>query len=124
MKKTILTLGILVAAQSCFAYIEEGSTANVQRLQNSGYSQAALRIIDKSVEQSQGAEMQYVRYYQDYKPKNKLSGAYTRAKNYLDPAQEDYFFGKHENDFSNAWFYDLHDSSRSLKAEPTVTEDL
>lgn len=115
MKKIILALGVALVAQSAFAYIEEGKTADVARLQNAGYSQAALKVIDRTTSQTQGSgnleNEHYVRYYQDYKPKNGLAAFYNRAKIYIDPTTEDDFFGRHELDFSNAWFPDLHDSS-------------
>lgn len=117
MKKIILTLGVFMLAQSCFAYLEEGETASVKNLQNSGYSQATLKAMDRAVEQAQGSNEQYVRYYKDYKPKNKAAAFYSRAKIYLDPAQEDDFFGRHENDMNNAWFPDLHDSSVRINEE-------
>lgn len=115
MKKIILALGVTLIAQGAFAYIEEGKTADVARLQNAGYSQAALKVIDRTTSQTQGSgnldNEHYVRYYQDYKPQNGLAAFYNKAKIYIDPTTEDDFFGKHEHDFSNAWFPDLHDSS-------------
>lgn len=124
MKKIILTLALVVSAQACFAYIEEGKTADVSRLQNAGYSQATLKIIDREQAASQRVESsdQYVRYYSDYKPKNKLSAFWTKFRLYFDPAQEDDFFGRHEMDMNNAWFPDMHDST--IRLNEGVSESL
>ena len=67
MKKTIFALSLLFVTQSCFAYLEEGKTADVEMLQNKGYSQATLKMIDRQTSQVQGAQgaEHYVRYYQD-----------------------------------------------------------
>ena len=126
MKKTILTLSLLFVAQSCFAYLEEGKTADIDMLQDSGYTQAALKMIDRSTSRVQGAQgaEHYVRYYQDYKPKNGLAAFYNKAKIYFDPVPEDEYFGKHEIDFSNAWFFDLHDSSVRVNPNRTTIENL
>lgn len=126
MKKTILTLSLLFVAQSCFAYLEEGKTADIDMLQDSGYTQAALKMIDRSTSRVQGAQgaEHYVRYYQDYKPKNGLAAFYNKAKIYFDPVAEDDYFGKHEIDFSNAWFFDLHDSSVRVNPNRTTIENL
>lgn len=129
MKKVILALGITLIAQSAFAYLEEGNTANVERLQKAGYSQAALKVIDRTVSQSQGdgnlENEHYVRYYSDYKPKNGIAAFYTKARIYLDPTTEDDFFGRHEHDFNNAWFPDLHDSTVNVNTNRnSAVEDL
>lgn len=126
MKKTIFALSLLFITQSCFAYLEEGKTADVEMLQNSGYSQAVLKMIDRSTSQVQGesGSEHYVRYYKDYKPKNGVAAFYNKAKIYIDPVTEDDYFGRHECDFSNAWFYDLHDSSVEINPNKGVIENL
>lgn len=126
MKKTILALSLLFVTQSCFAYLEEGKTADVEMLQNKGYSQATLKMIDRQTSQVQGAQgaEHYVRYYQDYKPQNGVAAFYNKAKIYFDPVAEDDYFGKHEADFSNAWFFDLHDSSVKTNPNRTTIENL
>lgn len=126
MKKTILALSILFLAQSCFAYLEEGKTADVEMLQDKGYSQATLKILDRATSQVQGAQgsEHYVKYYQDYKPKNGVAAFYNKAKIYIDPVAEDDYFGKHETDFSNAWFFDMHDSSVRVNPNRTTIENL
>lgn len=113
MKKTILALSLLFVTQSCFAYLEEGKTADIEMLQDKGYSQATLKMLDRATSQLQGAKgsEHYVRYYSDYAPKNGLAAFYNKAKIYIDPAMNDDYFGKHESDFTNAWFFDLEDST-------------
>ncbi len=126
MKKTILALSLLFVAQSCFAYLEEGKTADVEMLQNTGYSQAVLKMVDRNTAQVQGAlgSEHYVKYYKDYKPKNGIAAFYNKAKIYFDPVTEDDYFGKHEADFSNAWFFDMHDSSVRINPNRTTIENL
>ncbi|HIQ88370.1 TPA: hypothetical protein IAA68_00920 [Candidatus Galligastranaerophilus faecipullorum] len=131
MKKIILALSVVLFAQSAYAYLEEGKTADVARMQNSGYSQAALKLIDRTASQQQGDGTldgeHYVRYYKDYKPKNGLAAFYTKAKIYIDPVTDDDFFGRHEHDFNNAWFPDLHDSTVRVnpnRASGSTIEDL
>lgn len=113
MKKTILALSLLFVTQSCFAYLEEGKTADIEMLQDKGYSQATLKMLDRATSQLQGAKgsEHYVRYYSDYTPKHGLAAFYNKAKIYIDPVMNDDYFGIHESDFTNAWFYDLEDSS-------------
>ncbi len=111
MKKIILALTLMFMAQASFAYIVEGNTADMQEYQSSGHSQAFLKMMDLSLEQSQGVEHKYVRYYKNYEPKNKYAAAYTKARTYFDPTTEDGFFGRHETDFHNAWFFDIEDKS-------------
>lgn len=129
MKKVILVLAVVLFTQGAYAYLEAGNTADIDRLEKAGYSQAALKIIDRTVSQSQGQgnldNEHYVRYYSDYKPKNGLAAFYTKARIYIDPTTEDNFFGRHEIDFNNAWFSDLHDSTVKINTNRnSVIEDL
>ena len=124
MKKLILTLALIMSAQASFAYLEEGRTVDPSLMQHSGYSQAILKMVDREIESCQGREMNYVRYYKDYKPANFLTAFYTKAKIYVDPAQEDDFFGKHEVDMKNAWFSDMHDSAVKKRVKTKKVESL
>ena len=126
MKRTILALSLLFVTQSCFAYLEEGKTADVKMLQNTGYSQATLKMVDRATSQVQGAygSEHYVRYYKDYKPKHGLAAFYNKAKIYIDPVMNDDYFGKHETDFTNAWFPDLEDSTVKPSGNRGTIEDL
>ena len=49
---------------------------------------------------------------------------FNKAKIYIDPVTEDDYFGRHESDFSNAWFFDMHDSSVKVNPNRTTIENL
>jgi|GEM_PF-1485867 len=104
MKKTVAILGILALSQCAFAYIREGTTSDVNRLQGKGYSQSTLKIIDSEKVRQQNEGMYYARYYDDefYTKDN----PYRRIKLYFDPNQDDGLFGNHENSFTNTFFPD------------------
>ncbi len=104
MKKTVAILSILALSQCAFAYMKEGTTSDVDKMQGKGYSQATLKIIDGERVRQQNAGTQYVRYYDnEFYTKD---SPYRRIKLLFDPIQDDGLFGNHENSFTNTIFPD------------------
>lgn len=98
MKKIMaLFAATLICTNLTFAYIEEGKTSDIQVMQNQGYSQSALRIVDTINFQSRGVK-KYDRRYKKTEP-----SGYAYVKRYLDPLQDDDNFGEHEINFTNTW---------------------
>lgn len=120
MKKTVAILSILALSQCAFAYIKEGTTSDIDKLQNRGFSQTTLKIMDaERARQARDGE-HYVKYYEsDYYKKSSL---YQKIKVYLDPAQDDGLFGEHENSFSNRFFVDQ--PSKEDKRNMGIMENL
>lgn len=120
MKKTVAILSILALSQCAFAYIKEGTTSDVDKLQNKGFSQTTLKIIDgERARQARDGE-HYVRYYEhDYYKKSSL---YQKIKVYLDPIQDDGLFGERENSFSNRFF--VEHPTKEEKRNMGVMENL
>ncbi len=128
MKKLIILAAALFAISPCFAYLEEGHTADVSRMQKMDYSQACLKIIDRETSHARGEGQGINTYYKPYEPKNKLTAFYHKLKVYIDPAQEDYDFGHRENSFTNGLFEMNEDytkySTPSVQKEVYVEENL
>ena len=115
MKKTVAILSILALSQCAFAYIREGETSHVGKLQGKGYSQSALKIIDSEKVRQQRDGTRYVRYYDnEFYTKD---SPYRRIKLYFDPIQDDGLFGERENSFTNTVFPDqpANDEVRQIK---------
>lgn len=106
MKKIMALFGImLLSAGISFAAIEENDTADIDIMRSQGYSENALRVVDAIKANNQGPTGRYKRHFYD-KKSNFLGRAYTRLKNYVDPAQDDHLFGEHEINFTNTFFGD------------------
>ena len=105
--KKLLVFGIIaLSTTACFAYLEENKTATVESLRASGYTESTLEMADKCNYHDKGENSNYVRYYRLKPHKNFLGRAYTYAKKYFDPAQDDGMFLEHEAEFSNTWYGD------------------
>jgi len=105
MKKTVAILSILALSQvAAFAYIKEGTTSDVSKLQNKGFSQTTLKMMDAERARQAREDTRYVRYYEhEFYSKN---GPYQKMKLFVDPLQDDGLFGEHENSFTNRVFPD------------------
>lgn len=112
MKKIAFTFCLLMMAQGAFAYIMEGTSTDIGAMQNRGYSQATLKIIDQQKAHKATPGVEYVKYYENpyYKKPDtftkKIGYWYDRIKVWVDPVQDDKIFGEREINFDNKFFYD------------------
>ena len=119
--KKLLVFGIIALSTSaCFAYLEEDKTATVETMRASGYSTPTLEMLDTCVYHDKGEHSNYVRYYRQKPHKNFIGRAYTYAKKYFDPAQDDGMFADHEVEFSNTWYGDKTFYSSELEPANNV----
>jgi len=119
MKKILLALCLLSVCSSAFAYIQEDKMVDINRLMMQGYSEDALRILDRANMRATGDDEIYNVYYQDKVYKNKWSKWYDQAKRYWDPLAEDDNFARYDIKFENR-FYTLDPNPN----KGTILEDL
>lgn len=129
MKKLAITLCLLgLVSQGAFAYLEEGKSSDIGNLQERGYSQEALKLIDLMNYQNRDMGKDYQMYYERPNFSEHPQGKwYTVIKRYIDPVQDDNLFGRHEIHFSNTWFDDAPNnyitrSKKENKNESVYTE--
>lgn len=123
MKKILIMSGLfLISTASCFAYLNESTSSDVETLRAQGFSENMLRVIDLANEKNKGINGNYVRHFQPKNQSKKL-GAYSKVKIYFDPTQDDGLFGEHQINFSNSWMGDENSYSSPLQ-EKQVVEDL
>ncbi len=123
MKKISFLFGILfISSLSCFAYIDENVTSEVDTLRAQGYSDSMLHIADFVNEKNKGINGNYERRFKPADYKGKL-GIYQKIKIYFDPIQDDGKFGEHQINFTNTWMGDSNWYSSPLK-ESEVIENL
>ncbi len=113
MKKLAILLTMLMLTSSAMAvYIEETST-NPELLRKTGHSEATIRVLeDVKVRNSGYGNEPYQSYYRDVSYENGyvskkafIADWYSKIKNSIDPAQDDGYFGKHEINFDNRYFF-------------------
>ena len=106
MKKAILLLAVFfLVAQASFAYYEEYKSSDIESLQQKGYSQELLKIIDTSRYLKQGVEKDYVPFYsRKFYSDNPVLKYYQMARRYWDPGVNSPDFGFKEISFQNGWF--------------------
>ena len=106
MKKAILLLAVFfLVAQASHAYYEEFKTSDVINLQEKGYSQEIIRIVDTARYLKQGVEKDYVPYFpREFYSKNPVLKYYQMARRYWDPGVNSPDFGFKEISFQNGWF--------------------
>lgn len=125
MKKIIALLGFMALTTSMsLAYLEEGTTSNLDVLKRQGYSESTLQVVDWTNATNKGEDSTYVR---NYTPKERkgLGKAYYRLKTYFDPVQDDSHFAEHQINFSNVWRFDQEAPEYSnTKVEKSGIENL
>ncbi len=106
MKKVLTALVILLTASSCFAYIKEGTTSDIETLKETTYSEATLKAIDTIKANNTYGSNGYESYYdnQEKTKKQYVSNWYSKIKAWFDPAQDDGYFGNHEINYDNRFF--------------------
>lgn len=106
MKKVMLLLtAFLLVAQASYAYYEEYTSSDIASLQEKGYSQELLKIVDTARYLKQGAEKDYVPFYsRKFYSDNPILKYYQMARRYWDPASDSSDFGFKEINFQNGWF--------------------
>lgn len=128
MKKfaiTLCILGSLGLTSGAFAYIQAEDSATVQSIKAQGFSTGMTHVTDTvRYNHSNGS----VDPYYDLDPlsnaTDEKSKWYTVVKRWLDPAQDDGLFGRHEITFTNNWFeMDSALMPEIKKKEATVQEE-
>lgn len=124
MKKLFVLFGIFAFLGSAsFAYYYENETLNPEILKAQGFSDSAIRITDKVHSFNEGIHGDYQRRFKR-QDKNKLGKGYTYIKNYIDPYQDDGWFGEHQINFTNTWAGDSTHYSTPEKPTSGVVENL
>jgi len=109
MKKFAITLCILGLTSGAFASMQSETMADAPRIRAEGYSLEMTKVTDLvKYQHSNGqAEPYYAVNKDPYSGSETEAGKwYSVAKRFLDPAQDDNLFGRHEIPFSNSWFDD------------------
>ena len=123
MKKIFALLCFtLIIPTVAFSYLYENETSNPQVLKEQGFSRSMLEVVDWANYRNTDKTSHYVRYYQP-KDHKYLGKVYSRIKQYVDPIQDDGFFGDRQIEFSNTWNSDLTRYSTD-KNQTTQVEDL
>ena len=123
MKKISILFGVLfISSLSCFAYLDESTTSEIDTLRAQGYSESMLQIADFVNEKNKGINGNYERRYVPVRRDGKV-GAYSKLKIYFDPVQDDGKFGEHQINFTNTWLGDTAPYSSQLR-EKEVIENL
>ncbi len=93
MKKFLLTVGILAAALPAFSSVDVNQTTTPEYLNNYGYSEAAINVIQMQKAMFNGekyivpvSSQVHAKYYKDNKVWNSLVDATRSFFTYLDPA--------------------------------------
>ena len=103
MKKLLVLLGVMVFAScSSYAHIDESETSDIDTLRTQGYSESMLEVIDTVKSHNKGKNSKTQRYFRR-KDHRSLGKGYDYLKLYIDPIQDDGFFGEHQINFSNNW---------------------
>lgn len=104
MKKSLMLLiAMTIIPNASFAFVEPQEVADLDSLRIQGYSESALRVVDRARYAQESYEGGYVRYFAPKKPKNNLGKAYTALKLYVDPIQDDNLFAEHQINYTNTW---------------------
>lgn len=123
MKKISILFGVLfISSLSCFAYLDESMTSDIDALRAQGYSESMLQVIDLVNDINKGINSNYERRFKPVRCSGKM-GAYSKMKIYFDPTQDDGRFGEHQVIFSNTWMGEPTWYSSQLK-EHEVVENL
>ncbi len=123
MKKISILFGVLfISSLSCFAYLDESTTSEIDTLRAQGYSESMLQIADFVNEKNKGINGNYERRFKPVRYSGKM-GAYSKMKIYFDPTQDDGKFGEHQINFTNTWMGEPNWYSSQLK-EHEVVENL
>lgn len=130
MKKIAITLcilGTLGLTSSAFASFQSDESASIPHMRAEGFSESATQVADtvKQIHSFGEAEAYY-----DLDPVGDSTDErgkwYTVVKTWLDPAQDDKMFGRHEINFTNEWFDTLTGDplsySRAKKQEEVTSE--
>ncbi|GBF22647.1 hypothetical protein tpqmel_0051 [Candidatus Gastranaerophilus sp. (ex Termes propinquus)] len=105
MKKILLTLCAMLSCSCVFAYIDESTTADIEKLRRDNYSESMLKIVDRARFHAENGDANYYDHFYTQKYKFGYLGYwYNQAKAYIDPVAEDNNFGRYEIDFSNRAF--------------------
>ncbi len=108
MKKIAITLCILGGlglTSGAFAYIQAEDTATVQAIKAQGFSSGMTHVTDTvRYNHSNGTIEPYYNMDPLSNATDEKSKWYTVVKRWLDPAQDDGLFGRHEITFTNDWF--------------------
>lgn len=119
MKKIIALLGFIIAvAPVSLASIDEDKTGNIELLRQQGYSESTLKVLDTNRSQTQRSN-----YKRQFARKGQTP--YHYIKTYLDPYQDDNYFGEHQINFTNSWNDDeTHYTSGKYSVNDNRIEDL
>lgn len=103
MKKIIALFAVaLLSTGASNAVITDTQTSEIETLRSQGYSETMLRAVDTVKANNQGPANKYQKHFTP-KKSNIFGRAYTNVKNYVDTAQDDGRFGKHQINFTNTF---------------------
>lgn len=109
MKKIfMLIISALIICPSAFSAIVEGKTSDVDVLRNTTYSESMIKTIDTiKTFNTYGVNPYTSKYAYNTDPNNPSKHFfhwYKKMRNWMDPAQDDGYFGMHEINFNNRFF--------------------
>lgn len=113
MKKLVILLIMLMLTSSAMAVYIEGTSTDPELLRKTGHSEATVKAVeDVKVRNSGYGQDPYQSYYHGISfengyPSKKafIADWYAKIRNSIDPAQDDGYFGKHEINYSNRYFF-------------------
>lgn len=117
MKKIfMLMLSMLIISPSAFSAIIEGTTSDVKTLKNTTYSETMIKTIDLIKTHNTYGTDDYRPYYtyntDPDNPSKHFFHWYKKVRNWMDPMQDDGYFGMREINFNNRFF--LMEPSQSI----------
>lgn len=107
MKKIFLILVLLGFIAPSYAFLVESTTSDVDVLKHSNYSESTLKIIDTIKTENTYGFNPYSPAYQPIYPVTAWDHTrmwYEKIKDWVDPMQDDGYFGHHEINFENRFF--------------------